>query len=144
MDDLEDAAIAPEDEVARICADLIRIDSINYGDGSGPGEREAAEYVMAQLTEVGLDPVLVESEPGRASGRRPHRGSDTARPGAAPCTDTSTSSRRTPPTGRWTRSPARSATAASGGAGAVDMKDMDAMILANVRHLARTGERAAA
>ena len=61
MDDLEDAAIAPEDEVARICADLIRIESVNYGDGSGPGERKAAEYVMDQLTEVGLDPVLVES-----------------------------------------------------------------------------------
>ena len=74
MDDLEDAAIAPEDEVARICADLIRIESVNYGDGSGPGERKAAEYVMDQLTEVGLDPVLVESEPGRATVMHPHRG----------------------------------------------------------------------
>ena len=70
MDDLEDAAIAPEDEVARICADLIRIESVNYGDGSGPGERKAAEYVMDQLTEVGLDPVLVES--GTATENRPY------------------------------------------------------------------------
>src|SRR3954453_1841245 len=83
MDDLEDAAIAPEDEVARICADLIRIESVNFGDGSGPGERKAAEYVMEQLTEVGLDPVLVENEPGRASVMIRIEGSDTSRPGLA-------------------------------------------------------------
>ena len=46
----------PEDEVVQICRDLIRIDSSNYGDGSGPGERAAAEYVMGLLTEVGLEP----------------------------------------------------------------------------------------
>jgi hypothetical protein len=33
----------PEDEVVRICQELIRIDTSNYGDGSGPGERAAAE-----------------------------------------------------------------------------------------------------
>ena len=36
--------------------DLIRIDTSNYGDGTGPGEAEAAEYVEARLREVGLDP----------------------------------------------------------------------------------------
>ena len=59
MDDDQEVAPAPEDEVARICADLIRFESVNYGDGSGPVERKTAEYVMEQLTEVGLDPVLV-------------------------------------------------------------------------------------
>ena len=44
---------SPVDEVVRLCRDLIRIDSTNYGDGSGPGEREAADYVVAQLREVG-------------------------------------------------------------------------------------------
>ena len=29
--------IRPEDEVVRICQELIRIDTSNYGDGSGPG-----------------------------------------------------------------------------------------------------------
>ena len=53
--------LTPEAEVVRICRDLIRIDSSNYGDGSGPGERACAEYVMGELTEVGLDPVYVES-----------------------------------------------------------------------------------
>ena len=57
----------PADEVVRLCQELIRIDSTNFGDGSGPGEREAADYVVAQLREVGLEPTVVESEPGRTS-----------------------------------------------------------------------------
>jgi len=32
-------------DVAELCADLLRIDTTNPGDGSGPGERQAAEYV---------------------------------------------------------------------------------------------------
>ena len=56
-----------EDEVATLCRDLIRIDTSNYGDHSGPGERPAAEHVAELLSEVGLEPVLLESHPGRAS-----------------------------------------------------------------------------
>ena len=33
------------DEVVSICSDLIRIDTTNPGDHSGPGERAAAEHV---------------------------------------------------------------------------------------------------
>src|SRR4051812_16229184 len=58
---------SPVDEVVRLCRELIRIDSTNYGDGSGPGEREAADYVVARLREVGLEPTVVESDPGRTS-----------------------------------------------------------------------------
>ena len=47
-----------EDEVARICQELIRLDTSNYGDGSGPGERVAAEYVAGLLSDVGLEPEL--------------------------------------------------------------------------------------
>ena len=71
--------IRPEHEVAQLCADLIRIPSVNAGDNEGPGEREAAEYVAHRLSEVGLDPVLVESAPRRTSlmvrleGREPDR-----------------------------------------------------------------------
>ncbi|WP_062433035.1 M20/M25/M40 family metallo-hydrolase [Herbidospora daliensis] len=50
-------------EAAKICSELIRIDTTN----PGPGEREAAEYVAGLLSEVGLSPVLVESAPRRAS-----------------------------------------------------------------------------
>ena len=63
-----------EEEVAGIRADLIRIESVNYGDGSGPGERKAAEYVAAQLTEVGLEPELVESSPWAGQRHGPPRG----------------------------------------------------------------------
>src|SRR5262249_18626156 len=47
--------------------DLIRIDTTNFGDDSGPGERKAAEYVAGLLDEVGVEPRIYESEPGRTS-----------------------------------------------------------------------------
>ncbi|NAS20852.1 M20/M25/M40 family metallo-hydrolase [Herbidospora sp. NEAU-GS84] len=50
-------------EAAKICSELIRIDTTN----PGPGEREAAEYVAGLLSEAGLSPVIVESAPRRAS-----------------------------------------------------------------------------
>jgi acetylornithine deacetylase/succinyl-diaminopimelate desuccinylase-like protein len=140
MDDHQEAAPTPEGEVARICAELIRLESVNYGDGSGPGERKAAEYVMEQLTEVGLDPVLVESKPGRATVMVRVEGSDPSRPGLAVH-------------GHLDVVPADAADwqvhPFSGeerdgciwGRGAVDMMNMDAMIIANLRDLARTGEK---
>ncbi|MGZ8719733.1 MAG: M20/M25/M40 family metallo-hydrolase, partial [Aeromicrobium sp.] len=57
----------PEAEVLQICQDLIRIDTSNFGDDSGPGERKAAEYVAASLAEVGIESEIFESAPGRAS-----------------------------------------------------------------------------
>ena len=140
MDDHQEATPAPEDEVAQICADLIRFESVNYGDGSGPGERKTAEYFMELLTEVGLEPVLLESEPGRASVMVRVAGSDPSRPGLAVH-------------GHLDVVPAEAADwqvhPYSGeerdgciwGRGAVDMMDMDAMIIANLRHMARTGEK---
>ncbi|MET0930238.1 MAG: hypothetical protein ABWX74_12000, partial [Aeromicrobium sp.] len=58
---------APETEALEICRDLIRIDTSNYGDDSGPGERKAAEYVAGSLAEVGIESEIFESEQGRAS-----------------------------------------------------------------------------
>src|SRR4051794_13863328 len=56
------------DEVVRIASELIRIDTTNTGDpATVVGERAAAEYVAGLLAEVGLQPVIVESAPGRAS-----------------------------------------------------------------------------
>jgi acetylornithine deacetylase/succinyl-diaminopimelate desuccinylase-like protein len=130
----------PQDEVLEICRDLIRIDTSNYGDGSGPGERAAAEYVMGLLTEVGLDPQLTESDPGRASVVVRTEGRDSSRPGLvlhghldvvpAMAED-------------WSVDPfaAEVRDDMVWGRGAVDMKDMVAMLLANLRHLARTGQK---
>ncbi len=131
---------SPEQEVVRICRDLIRIDSTNFGDGSGPGEREAAEYVVAQLREVGLQPTVLESEPGRTSVVLRIEGTDRRRPGlcihghldVVPANADD-----------WQVDPfsAEERDGCIWGRGAVDMKDMDAMILANIRHLARSGEK---
>ena len=57
----------PDAEVVEICRDLVRIDTSNFGDDSGPGERKAAEYVAGLLEEVGIEARLYESEPGRTS-----------------------------------------------------------------------------
>ncbi|WP_431779918.1 M20/M25/M40 family metallo-hydrolase [Microbacterium aurantiacum] len=61
------AAPGPAAEAVQIAADLIRFDTSNYGDGRGPGERAAAGHVAALLREVGIEPVLFESAPGRTS-----------------------------------------------------------------------------
>ena len=136
-----------QDEAVEICRDLLRIDTSNYGDGSGPGERAAAEHVMGLLTEVGLDPELVESEPGRATvvvrveGDPAGTAERGALHGARP---PRRRARPTPRTGRSTRSPAEERDGCLWGRGAVDMKDMDAMMLAVLRDLARSGTPAAA
>ena len=69
-----------QDEVAGICRDLIRIDTSNPGDHSGPGERQAAEYVAVLLADVGLEPTVLESHPGRASVVARIAGRDQTRP----------------------------------------------------------------
>jgi acetylornithine deacetylase/succinyl-diaminopimelate desuccinylase-like protein len=130
-------ALTPEAEAVRICRDLIRIDSSNYGDGSGPGERACAEYVMGELTEVGLDPQYVESAPGRANILVRIEGTDRSRPGLAvhghlDVVPANAADWRVDPFAAEVRD------GCIWGRGAIDMKDMDAMILANVRHLARS------
>jgi acetylornithine deacetylase/succinyl-diaminopimelate desuccinylase-like protein len=129
----------PDGEVVDLCRDLIRLDTSNYGDGSGPGERKAAEYVAERLTEVGLDPTLLESEPGRTTVVARLDGGDPARSEAllvhghldvvpADAAD-------------WAHDPfaGEIAEGCVWGRGAIDMKDMDAMILSVVRDRLRTG-----
>ncbi|WP_270887995.1 M20/M25/M40 family metallo-hydrolase [Pedococcus sp. 5OH_020] len=130
----------PVDEVVRICQELIRIDSTNYGDGSGPGEREAAEYVVRMLREVGLEPTIVESDPGRASVVVRVEGADRNRPalcihGHLDVVPANAADWQVEPLGGELKD------GCIWGRGAVDMKDMDAMILANIRDLARRGAK---
>jgi acetylornithine deacetylase/succinyl-diaminopimelate desuccinylase-like protein len=140
--DTSTPSLTAEDEVARICRELIRIDSSNYGDGSGPGERKAAEYVMAELAEVGLDAELLESNPGRATVVLRLEGSDPGRPGLAVHGHLDVVPANA---ADWQVDPfaAEERDGCIWGRGAVDMKDMDAMILANLREFARTGTRPA-
>jgi acetylornithine deacetylase/succinyl-diaminopimelate desuccinylase-like protein len=136
-------APSPQDEVVEICRDLLRIDTSNYGDGSGPGERTAAEHVMGLLTEVGLDPELMESQPGRATVVVRIEGdpAGTEDRGALMVhghLDVVPASKDD-----WQVDPfaGEERDGCLWGRGAVDMKDMDAMMLSVVRDLARSKKR---
>src|SRR5579875_3973583 len=74
------ANMTAADEVVSICRDLIRIDTTNPGDHSGPGERKAAEHVAALLSGAGLEPRVLESHPGRANVVARIAGEDPSRP----------------------------------------------------------------
>jgi acetylornithine deacetylase/succinyl-diaminopimelate desuccinylase-like protein len=69
-----------QQEVAGLASDLIRIDSTNRGDNSGPGERAAAEHVAGLLAEVGLEPTVLESDKNRTSVITRVEGTDPSRP----------------------------------------------------------------
>ncbi|MGZ8742247.1 MAG: M20/M25/M40 family metallo-hydrolase [Nocardioides sp.] len=129
----------PAAEVVDICRDLLRIDTTNYGDGSGPGERKAAEHVAALLDEVGIEAELFEGEPGRTN--------VVARWGGTGGTDRDPLLLHGPldvvPANAddWQVHPF-SGEIKDGylwGRGAVDMKDFDAMLLSVVRARARAG-----
>ncbi|MEU0741537.1 M20/M25/M40 family metallo-hydrolase [Streptomyces sp. NPDC006134] len=127
------------DEVVTFTSDLIRIDTTNRGGGDCR-ERPAAEYAAARLAEAGIEPVLLERAKGRTNVVARIEGTDPAA-GAlllhghldvvpAEAAD-------------WSVHPF-SGEIRDGvvwGRGAVDMKNMDAMILAVVRDWARTGVR---
>ena len=131
-----------EREVGRLCADLIRIDSTNPGDGSGPGERAAAEHVAALLTEVGLDVELFESAPGRATVVTRVEGADPGRGALVLHGHTDVVPARAQD---WSVDPfsGEEIDGVIWGRGAVDMKGMDAMFLSVVRQMVREGRRPA-
>jgi acetylornithine deacetylase/succinyl-diaminopimelate desuccinylase-like protein len=140
MSDSTAANTRPEDEVIRICQELIRIDSTNFGDGSGPGERATAEHVVELLREVGLEPTVVESDPGRTSVVVRLEGEDPDRPalclhGHLDVVPANAADWQVDPFSAELRD------GCVWGRGAVDMKNMDAMILAVVRDLARRGAK---
>ncbi|MEZ2371362.1 MULTISPECIES: M20/M25/M40 family metallo-hydrolase [Arthrobacter] len=127
-----------EAEVVDICRELIRFDTTNFGDNQGPGERKAAEYVAGLMAEVGLEPEIFESAPGRASVVTRMEGQD---PSASALVvhghlDVVPALRE-----QWSVDPfaAEVKDGMIWGRGAVDMKDMDAMILATLRDFARRG-----
>ncbi|MDJ0381592.1 M20/M25/M40 family metallo-hydrolase [Streptomyces sp. G-G2] len=132
--------VSGEDEVVDLCRDLIRIDTSNYGDHSGPGERKAAEWVAEQLAEVGLEPQIFESHKGRASTVARIEGEDRSRPALLIHGHTDVVPANA---ADWTYDPfaGEIADGCLWGRGAVDMKDMDAMTLAVVRDRMRSGRK---
>ena len=133
------ATTDPAAEVVDICRDLIRIDTSNFGDDSGPGERSAAEHVAGLLDEVGIGSRLHESARGRTS-LVAHWGDPSSTEPAllihghldvvpAEAAD-------------WQADPFAGEITDDGylwGRGAIDMKDFDAMVLSVVRARQRAG-----
>jgi acetylornithine deacetylase/succinyl-diaminopimelate desuccinylase-like protein len=125
-----------QDEVVELCSELIRIDTSNPTSD----ERAAAEWVVGKLDEVGIESRLYESDPGRASVVTRVEGADRSRPAlllhghldVVPADPA-----------EWSVHPfsGEEKDGCIWGRGAVDMKDMDAMLLALLRQWARTGER---
>ena len=124
-----------EQECISICQEMILIPSVNYGDGIGD-ERAMAEYVSKKLSEVGISSELITTGENRVNVVAKIEGRDQSRPGlivhghldVVPANAAD-----------WSVDPF-SGTIKDGylwGRGAVDMKDMDAMILATVRAWAR-------
>jgi acetylornithine deacetylase/succinyl-diaminopimelate desuccinylase-like protein len=143
-DALSKTNIEPTDEVVDICRDLIRIDTTNTGDlSTGKGERAAAEYVAAKLAEVGLEPTLIESAPGRTSvvarmeGANPERGALLVH-GHTDVVPADASEWSVDPFAGEIK-PDANGVEYLWGRGAVDMKDFDAMMLAVVRDWRRRG-----
>ncbi|WDG19639.1 M20/M25/M40 family metallo-hydrolase [Microbacterium sp. Clip185] len=135
------AAGAPDlPEVARIARDLIRIDTTNYGGGRAVGEREAAEYVGAYLEQLGLETLYYEPIERRTNVFARVPGRDRTRPAlvvhghldVVPAVADD-----------WSVDPFAGVIRDGmlWGRGAVDMKNMDAMILTSVAELVRAGEQ---
>jgi len=125
-------------EVVRIARDLIRIDTSNYGGGRAEGEREAAEYVGAHLQGLGLSVEYYEPVPRRTNVMARVPGRDRTKPAlvvhghldVVPAVPE-----------EWSVDPFAGIVRDGmlWGRGAVDMKNMDAMILTAVGDILRSG-----
>jgi len=131
---------APLPEVVGVARDLIRFDTTNYGGGRSKGEREAAEYVGAYLESIGLTPEYYEPIPRRTNVMARVPGRDRSKPAlvlhghldVVPAIAED-----------WSVDPfaGEIKDGLLWGRGAVDMKDMDAMILTSVADILRAGEQ---
>ncbi|ROS30121.1 acetylornithine deacetylase/succinyl-diaminopimelate desuccinylase-like protein [Rathayibacter sp. PhB127] len=139
-----DSAAAPSesdlDETAIIARDLIRFDTSNYGDGKAEPEREAAEYVAARLRDLGLEPELIDSDPGRTSVVARVAGEDRERGalvvhGHLDVVPAIADNWSVDPFGGVIKD------GMLWGRGAVDMKNMDAMILASLGDILGSGRK---
>ncbi|MFC9543132.1 M20/M25/M40 family metallo-hydrolase [Streptomyces sp. NPDC056956] len=127
------------DEVVTFTSDLIRIDTTNRGGGDCR-ERPAAEYAAARLAETGLEPTLLERTEGRTNVVARIEGTDPSADallvhGHLDVVPAEPADWQVHPFSGEIRD------GVVWGRGAVDMKNMDAMILSVVRSWAREGVR---
>ena len=135
-------AASAEEDVVAFCRDLIRFDTQNWGNGTANGEREAAEYCAGIMSEAGLEPQIFESADRRASVVARMKGTD---PEAGALVVHGHLDVVPAQAEDWQVDPF-AADIVDGmiwGRGAVDMKDMDAMILAAALRMKREGRQPA-
>ncbi|WP_241988716.1 M20/M25/M40 family metallo-hydrolase [Cryobacterium sp. TMT1-2-2] len=131
-----------ETDVVHLARSLIRIDSSNYGPGKAEGEATAADFVRSNLEEVGLKCDVFEAVPGRSNLVARFPGKDPSLPalllhGHLDVVPADPDEWSVDPFGAELRD------GLIWGRGAVDMKGTDAMILASVKDMIRSGHQPA-
>ncbi|KAB1660188.1 M20/M25/M40 family metallo-hydrolase [Pseudoclavibacter chungangensis] len=128
------------DRTVETTRDLIRIDTTNYGEGRSKGETEAADYLRARLERLGLRVDTFEPEPRRTSIVARVEGRDRSKPALVVHghTDVVPADPST-----WSVDPfaAEVRDGLLWGRGAVDMKNMDAMIITALEDILGAGEQ---
>jgi len=128
------------EDTARIAQDLIRIDTTNYGEGRSKGETEAAEYLGALLEKLGLETTYVDAAERRTSVIARVAGSDPKLSalvvhGHTDVVPADPANWSVDPFGGEIRE------GMLWGRGAVDMKNMDAMIIGALADILAEGGR---
>jgi acetylornithine deacetylase/succinyl-diaminopimelate desuccinylase-like protein len=130
------------EETARIAQELIRFDTTNFGEGRSNGETDAAEYLGALLEDLGLTTEYVDAATGRTSVVARVPGTDGSKP--ALVVHGHTDVVPADPV-NWTVDPFGGVVRDGllWGRGAVDMKNMDAMIITALQDILGSGRQPA-
>ncbi|MCS5719403.1 M20/M25/M40 family metallo-hydrolase [Herbiconiux sp. CPCC 205763] len=131
---------AEPDLTTRIARDLIRFDTSNFGEGRSNGETEAAEYLAAHLERLGLTVQSFDAAPGRTSIVTRVEGRDHSKPALVVHGHTDV----VPAIAEdWSVDPFGGVIADGmlWGRGAVDMKNMDAMIVSALDRILSSGRQ---
>ena len=128
------------EDTARIAQDLIRFDTTNYGEGRSNGETDAAEYLGELLAELGLTPEYIDAATARTSVVARVEGADRSLP--ALVVHGHTDVVPADPT-NWSVDPFGGVVRDGllWGRGAVDMKNMDAMIITALQDILGSGRQ---
>ncbi len=129
----------PIDETARIAQELIRFDTTNFGEGRSNGETDAAEYLGDLLETMGLTTEYVDAATGRTSVIARVEGADRTKP--ALVVHGHTDVVPADPT-NWSVDPFGGVIRDGmlWGRGAVDMKNMNAMIITALGDILGSGK----
>ncbi|WP_394941711.1 M20/M25/M40 family metallo-hydrolase [Psychromicrobium sp. YIM B11713] len=127
-------------DAAELCAELIRFDTSNFGEGKSNGERRLAEFIAKKLKSAGYQPLLMGPDPERLSLVLRVPGKRRELPGLLVQAHLDVVPAEAE---QWSLEPF-SGLIKDGyihGRGACDMKDMVAMTLATLLEWAASGER---